>query len=62
MQGEPGLPAVTFGDGANGRASGYGFIGASDKALQVPAKEKAITDCPRRLGGALTSSRRHPAE
>ncbi|WP_250852566.1 ABC transporter substrate-binding protein [Streptomyces rhizosphaericus] len=49
-------------NGANGRVSGYGFIGAAEKALQVPAKKKAITDYLRRLDKALAWSRRHPAE
>lgn len=49
-------------NGANGRVSGYGFIGASEKALQVPAKKKAIADYLRRLDKALAWSRRHPTE
>lgn len=49
-------------NGANGRVSGYGFIGASEKALEVPAKKKAIADYLRRLDKALTWSRQHPAE
>jgi len=49
-------------NGANGRVSGYGFVGASEEALGVPAKKKAITDYLRRLDKALAWSRHHPAE
>ncbi|MFF1449253.1 hypothetical protein ACFVYF_14005 [Streptomyces sp. NPDC058274] len=40
-------------DGANGRISGYGFIGASEKALANPAKKTALGDFLERLGTAL---------
>ncbi|MFD5074954.1 ABC transporter substrate-binding protein [Streptomyces sp. NPDC058371] len=40
-------------DGADGRISGYGFIGASEKALSSPAKKTALGDFLERLGTAL---------
>ncbi|MEV0634654.1 ABC transporter substrate-binding protein [Streptomyces sp. NPDC050619] len=46
-------------DGADGRVSGYGFIGASDKALGDPAKKAALSDFLGRLGRALTWTSTH---
>ena len=46
-------------DGADGRISGYGFIGASDKALADPAKKAALGDFLKRLGTALTWTSTH---
>ncbi|MEW1720589.1 ABC transporter substrate-binding protein [Streptomyces sp. NPDC093109] len=49
-------------NGADGRVSGYGFIGASDKALADSAKKPALRDALRRIGTALEWARSHPAE
>lgn len=46
-------------DGADGRVSGYGFIGASDKTLADPQKKTALGDFLRRLGTALTWTSTH---
>jgi sulfonate transport system substrate-binding protein len=46
-------------DGADGRISGYGFIGASEKALADPAKKAALGDFLKRLGTALTWTSTH---
>ncbi|MFE5023062.1 ABC transporter substrate-binding protein [Streptomyces sp. NPDC056656] len=46
-------------DGADGRVSGYGFIGASDKALANSAKKAALSDFLRRLTTALTWTSTH---
>ncbi|MFF7549260.1 ABC transporter substrate-binding protein [Streptomyces canus] len=46
-------------DGADGRVSGYGFIGASDQALADPAKKAALADFLRRLGTALEWTSTH---
>jgi sulfonate transport system substrate-binding protein len=46
-------------DGADGRVSGYGFIGASDKALASPAKKAALSDFLGRLAKALTWTSTH---
>lgn len=40
-------------DGADGRVSGYGFIGASDEALADAGKKAALGDFLKRLGTAL---------
>ncbi|WP_151482319.1 ABC transporter substrate-binding protein [Streptomyces albicerus] len=40
-------------DGADGRISGYGFIGASEKTLADTAKKAALGDFLKRLGTAL---------
>jgi len=48
-------------DGADGRVSGYGFIGASDKALTDPGKKAALGDFLKRLGTALTWTSTHQA-
>ncbi|UUU37368.1 ABC transporter substrate-binding protein [Streptomyces sp. CA-210063] len=40
-------------DGADGRVSGYGFIGASDQALADSGKKAALGDFLKRLGTAL---------
>ncbi|MEE1803336.1 ABC transporter substrate-binding protein [Streptomyces sp. JV176] len=47
-------------NGADGRVSGYGFIGATDKALADRSKKQALTDAVERLGTALTWARTHP--
>jgi sulfonate transport system substrate-binding protein len=47
-------------NGADGRVSGYGFIGASEKALADKNKKAAIADYLRRLDKALAWSRKHP--
>ncbi|WP_435281146.1 ABC transporter substrate-binding protein [Streptomyces koelreuteriae] len=47
-------------NGADGRVSGYGFIGASEKALADKTKKAAIADYLRRLDKALAWSRKHP--
>ncbi|RDG31041.1 ABC transporter substrate-binding protein [Streptomyces corynorhini] len=47
-------------NGEDGRVSGYGFIGASDKALADSAKKTALTDALRRIGKALEWARSHP--
>ncbi|MFJ9174064.1 ABC transporter substrate-binding protein [Streptomyces sp. NPDC102360] len=47
-------------NGADGRVSGYGFIGASDKALADKGKKAAVADYLRRLDKALAWSREHP--
>ncbi|WP_331461583.1 ABC transporter substrate-binding protein [Streptomyces paludis] len=49
-------------NGADGRVSGYGFIGASDKALADSAKKPALSDALQRIGKALEWARSHPAE
>ncbi|MEU6225584.1 ABC transporter substrate-binding protein [Streptomyces sp. NPDC047042] len=46
-------------DGADGRISGYGFIGASEKALADPAKKAALGDFLKRLGTALAWTSTH---
>ncbi|KND25779.1 ABC transporter substrate-binding protein [Streptomyces acidiscabies] len=46
-------------DGADGRVSGYGFIGAAEKALADPAKKAALGDFLKRLGTALTWTSTH---
>ncbi|MHA5054147.1 ABC transporter substrate-binding protein [Streptomyces sp. SD15] len=46
-------------DGADGRISGYGFIGASEKALASPAKKAALGDFLERLGTALDWTSTH---
>ncbi|MFI1354315.1 ABC transporter substrate-binding protein [Streptomyces sp. NPDC020898] len=46
-------------DGADGRISGYGFIGASEKALADPAKKAALGDFLKRLGTALEWTSTH---
>ncbi|WP_405813788.1 ABC transporter substrate-binding protein [Streptomyces sp. NBC_01390] len=46
-------------DGADGRVSGYGFIGASDKALADQQKKTALGDFLRRLGTALKWTSTH---
>ncbi|WP_141208760.1 ABC transporter substrate-binding protein [Streptomyces griseorubiginosus] len=46
-------------DGADGRVSGYGFIGASDKALADHQKKIALGDFLRRLGTALKWTSTH---
>ncbi|MDT0567180.1 ABC transporter substrate-binding protein [Streptomyces sp. DSM 3412] len=47
-------------NGADGRVSGYGFIGASEEALADQGKKAAIADYLRRLDKALAWSRKHP--
>ncbi|MEU0195314.1 ABC transporter substrate-binding protein [Streptomyces afghaniensis] len=47
-------------NGADGRVSGYGFIGASEKALADQGKKAAVSDYLRRLDKALAWSRQHP--
>ncbi|MDQ0753280.1 sulfonate transport system substrate-binding protein [Streptomyces africanus] len=47
-------------NGADGRVSGYGFIGASEKALADQGKKAAVSDYLRRLDKALAWSRAHP--
>ncbi|WP_030927151.1 ABC transporter substrate-binding protein [Streptomyces sp. NRRL S-646] len=46
-------------DGADGRVSGYGFIGASDKTLADQQKKTALGDFLRRLGTALKWTSTH---
>jgi sulfonate transport system substrate-binding protein len=46
-------------DGADGRVSGYGFIGASDQVLADPSKKAALADFLRRLGTALEWTSTH---
>ncbi|MFM9445706.1 ABC transporter substrate-binding protein [Streptomyces acidiscabies] len=46
-------------DGADGRVSGYGFIGASEKTLADPAKKAALGDFLKRLGTALKWTSTH---
>ncbi|GAQ50923.1 ABC transporter substrate-binding protein [Streptomyces acidiscabies] len=46
-------------DGADGRVSGYGFIGAAEKTLADPAKKAALGDFLKRLGTALTWTSTH---
>ncbi|MCX4911049.1 ABC transporter substrate-binding protein [Streptomyces sp. NBC_00878] len=46
-------------DGADGRISGYGFIGASEKALADKAKKAALGDFLKRLGTALKWTSTH---
>lgn len=46
-------------DGTGGRVSGYGFIGAADKALADQGKKAAIKDFLGRLDKALTWSGTH---
>ncbi|MFJ2603967.1 ABC transporter substrate-binding protein [Streptomyces sp. NPDC087425] len=48
-------------DGADGRTSGYGFIGASDKALADAPKKAALADFLQRLGTALKWTSSHQA-
>ncbi|MBT2414798.1 ABC transporter substrate-binding protein [Streptomyces sp. ISL-12] len=47
-------------NGADGRVSGYGFIGASEEALADPGRKAAVADYLRRLDAALAWSREHP--
>jgi sulfonate transport system substrate-binding protein len=49
-------------NGADGRVSGYGFIGASEKALADSGKKAAVSDYLRRLDKALAWSREHPGD
>ncbi|MFJ5226257.1 ABC transporter substrate-binding protein [Streptomyces sp. NPDC088400] len=49
-------------DGNDGRISGYGFIGASDKALADKGKRAALADFLDRLSKALAWGRSHPKE
>ncbi|MER7393968.1 ABC transporter substrate-binding protein [Streptomyces sp. NPDC000151] len=49
-------------NGTDGRISGYGFLGASEKALADKGKKAAISDFLRRLDKALAWSRKHPGE
>lgn len=46
-------------DGADGRVSGYGFIGASDEALADAPKKAALADFLKRLGTALRWTSTH---
>jgi sulfonate transport system substrate-binding protein len=46
-------------DGTGGRVSGYGFIGAADKALADTGKKAAIKDLLQRVDKALTWSGTH---
>ncbi|MEV2227336.1 ABC transporter substrate-binding protein [Streptomyces phaeochromogenes] len=46
-------------DGADGRISGYGFIGASEKTLADKAKKAALGDFLKRLGTALKWTSTH---
>ncbi|MFI6932866.1 ABC transporter substrate-binding protein [Streptomyces sp. NPDC050287] len=46
-------------DGADGRVSGYGFVGASDQALADRSKKAALTDFLKRLGTALEWTSTH---
>jgi len=46
-------------DGADGRISGYGFIGASEKMLADKAKKAALGDFLKRLGTALKWTSTH---
>ncbi|MFE2938436.1 ABC transporter substrate-binding protein [Streptomyces sp. NPDC059255] len=47
-------------NGEDGLVSGYGFIGASEKALADRAKKPALADAVKRLGTALEWARNHP--
>ncbi|MEV4040058.1 ABC transporter substrate-binding protein [Streptomyces umbrinus] len=49
-------------DGADGRISGYGFIGASEKTLADKAKKAALGDFLKRLGTALEWTSTHQDE
>jgi sulfonate transport system substrate-binding protein len=49
-------------DGADGRISGYGFIGASEKTLADKAKKAALGDFLKRLGTALKWTSTHQDE
>ncbi|WP_030660360.1 ABC transporter substrate-binding protein [Streptomyces cellulosae] len=46
-------------DGADGRVSGYGFVGASDRALADRSKKAALADFLKRLGTALEWTSTH---
>ncbi|WP_406491344.1 ABC transporter substrate-binding protein [Streptomyces sp. NBC_01604] len=46
-------------DGADGRVSGYGFVGASDEALADAPKKAALADFLKRLGTALKWTSTH---
>ncbi|MFI5673514.1 ABC transporter substrate-binding protein [Streptomyces cellulosae] len=46
-------------DGADGRVSGYGFVGASDQALADRSKKAALADFLKRLGTALEWTSTH---
>jgi sulfonate transport system substrate-binding protein len=46
-------------DGADGRVSGYGFIGAADEALSDASKKAALADFLKRLGTALKWTSTH---
>ncbi|TRO68818.1 ABC transporter substrate-binding protein [Streptomyces sp. IB201691-2A2] len=46
-------------DGADGRISGYGFIGASERTLADKAKKAALGDFLKRLGTALKWTSTH---
>jgi sulfonate transport system substrate-binding protein len=49
-------------DGTDGRVSGYGIIGASDKALADKGKKAALTDVLQRIGRAVTWGKAHPQQ
>ncbi|MEU9189799.1 ABC transporter substrate-binding protein [Streptomyces sp. NPDC048484] len=49
-------------NGADGRISGYGFIGASEKALADKSKKAALGDFLKRLGTALKWTTTHQDE
>jgi sulfonate transport system substrate-binding protein len=46
-------------DGRDGRVSGYGFIGATDKALADKSKQAALRDVLKRVATALQWARTH---
>ncbi|MFD3500381.1 ABC transporter substrate-binding protein [Streptomyces sp. NPDC058676] len=46
-------------DGADGRVSGYGFVGASDQVLADSPKKAALADFLKRLGTALKWTSTH---
>ncbi len=46
-------------NGADGRVSGYGFVGASDQALADRSKKAALADFLKRLGTALEWTSTH---
>jgi sulfonate transport system substrate-binding protein len=47
-------------NGADGRVSGYGFVGAADKALADKRKKAAIGDFLKRLSKAVAWAKAHP--
>lgn len=49
-------------DGAGGRVSGYGLIGATDRTLKDERKSEALSDALGRVGEALEWGRTHPEE